>query len=326
MSLAFAFILDPFDKLHFAEDTSFWLMSECARRGHELYAVEASSLKVAGSAPAGRALPVAVDPALGWLPRGDAASMPLGAFDCVFMRKEPPFDISYVYSTYILELAPAGTFVINDPRGIRDANEKLYSLHFPSVIPETLVTSSKRELLGFLEEVGGAMVVKPLGSYGGREVFLCRSGDSNLGAIIDSVTLKGSLHVIAQRFIEEVTTDGDKRILLLDGEPLGAFVRMPAPGDHRANISAGGRAEPAEVTGADRALCDVLKGRLQADGLYFVGIDVIGGLVTEINVTCPAGVYEIDRFSGLNSASPVIDFCELQVAARRAASPTGPEG
>ena len=320
MSLAFAFVLDPLDALYFAEDTSFWLMKECQRRGHKVFAVEDSDLTLVGTTPTGRALPVAMDLAKGWVAQGPLEPRPLESFDCVFMRKEPPFDLSYLYATYILGLIPSGTFVINEPRGLREANEKLYSLNFPSLIPESLVASAKQELLEFLAEVGGAMVVKPLGSYGGQDVFVCRSDDPNLGAILDSVTDKGRLLVLAQRYLSEVVHDGDKRILLLNGEPLGAFLRRPSSGDHRANISAGGVAEPAEMLASDRALCAALKPRLVEDGLYFVGLDVIGGLVTEINVTCPAGVYEIDRFNDVNSAAPVIDFCEVQVATRRAAS------
>jgi glutathione synthase len=323
MSLSIAFILDPFEALDFAEDTSFWLMMECQRRGHQVYAVEASELTVAGTTPMGRALAVGMDADLGWMPRGPDESRPLGSFDCVFMRKEPPFNMSYVYATYILELIPPGTFVINDPRGLRDANEKLYSLNFPSLIPESIVASRNRDLLEFLERVGGTMVVKPLDSYGGYNVFVCRTGDPNLGPVLEGVTAKGSQLVLAQRYLPEVVSEGDKRILLLNGEPLGAFLRRPSPGDHRANISAGGRAEAVEVTASDRELCAAMKDRLVEDGLYFVGLDVIGGLVTEINVTCPAGVYEIDRFNGVNSASPIIDYCEAEVAARRAPSASG---
>lgn len=320
MSLSFAFILDPFDALDFAADTSFHLMAECQGRGHSVFAIEASDLTVEGATPAGRAVRVEMDPERGWVPHGAAEAMPLGDFDCIFMRKEPPVDLSYIYYTYILELAPPSTFVINDPRGLRDANEKLYTLHFPELIPETLVARNKAELVAFMEQVGGAMIIKPLGDYGGHDVFVCRSGDSNLGAILDCVTARGQQLIMAQRYLPEVTTEGDKRILLLDGEPLGAFLRKPSPGDHRANISAGGTAEPAEVTEADRALCAALKGSLADDGLYFVGVDVIGGLITEINVTCPAGVYEIDQFNGVNSASPVIAFCEAMEAACKAAS------
>jgi glutathione synthase len=323
MSLSFSFILDPFEALDFAEDTSFWLMAECQRRGHEVFAIEASDLTVVGTTPTGRALPVKMDTGRGWVPQEQAEARPLESFDCVFMRKEPPFDMAYIYATYILELVPPSTFVINDPKGLRAANEKLYSLNFPSLIPESLVASDKQEFLEFIETVGGTVVVKPLESYGGRDVFVCRSGDPNVGPILDSVTDKGRQLVLAQRYLPEVVSGGDKRILLLSGEPLGAFLRRPSPGDHRANISAGGVAEPAELTSADRALCAVLKPRLVEDGLYFVGIDVIGGLVTEINVTCPAGVYEIDQFNYVNSAAPVIDFCEAQVATRRAASSSG---
>ncbi|MCH6568147.1 MAG: glutathione synthase [Nitrospinae bacterium] len=240
MSLAFAFVLDPFDALEFVGDTSFCLMAECQRRGHAVFAIEAADLAVDEATPTGRASPVEMDPARGWVPKGPATVTPLGDFDCVFMRKEPPFDMSYIYATYVLEFAPAGTFVINDPRGLRNANEKLYSLHFPALIPESLVARTKAELTAFMERVGGSMVIKPLGSYGGQEVFVCRTGDTNLGVILDSVTDKGRNLILAQRYLPEVATEGDKRILVLDGEPIGAFLRRPSPGDHRANISAGG--------------------------------------------------------------------------------------
>ncbi len=241
--------------------------------------------------------------------------MPLDAFDAIFMRKDPPADANYLYATMMLSLADSRrTFVMNSPEGLREANEKLYALNFPAVIPPTLVTYESAGSRLFMEEQGGEMVVKPLDGHGGEGVFVLTRGDRNLNAILETATRFETRPIMAQRYIPEVRK-GDKRLIVLDGEPLGCTLRVPMAAEHRGNIHVGGTCVKAEVTARDREICRVLKPRLQRDGLYFVGLDVIGDFVTEVNVTSPTGVQEIDRLDGVNLEAQVIDFVESRVAA-----------
>jgi len=245
----------------------------------------------------------------------DGAEMSLDAFDAIFMRKDPPADANYLYATMMLSLADSHrTFVMNSPAGLREANEKLYALNFPSVIPPTLVTYEIARLKVFMEEQGGEMVVKPLDGHGGEGVFVLARGDRNINAILETATRFETRPIMAQRYIAEVRK-GDKRLIVLDGEPLGCTLRVPMAAEHRGNIHVGGTCVKAEVTARDREICRVLKPRLQRDGLYFVGLDVIGDFVTEINVTSPTGVQEIDRLDVANLEARVIDFVESRVAA-----------
>jgi glutathione synthase len=232
-------------------------------------------------------------------------------FDAVWMRKDPPFNQDYIYATYILSLIdPGKTKVINDPRGIRESNEKLYTLYFPEWIPSSVVTKDIGQLSKFLTEAGGEIVVKPLDGHGGEGVFYVREGDRNSNVILETITNFGKQYVLAQKFIKEVS-EGDKRIILLNGEPLGAVLRVPKPGgEFRCNFHSGGSPAKSELTGRDLKICKALSRRLRKDGLYFVGIDVIGGYITEINTTSPTGVQEINRLNGVKLEEDVIDFAE----------------
>jgi len=203
--------------------------------------------------------------------------------------------------------------VLNDPRGLVNANEKLYALNFPEVIPESLVTADAARLKAFMDRLGGEMIVKPLDGCGGAGVLHVHRGDRNLNALLEMSTIEGTRLVMAQRYLP-AARQGDKRLIVLDGEPLGAILRVPREDEHRGNIHVGGRVERSPIDDRDRAICRRLAPRLTADGLYFVGLDVIGGLVTEINVTSPTGVQEIDRLDGVNLEASVIDFVERRVA------------
>ncbi len=312
----FAFIMDPMHTVLVDKDTTFVMMLEAQIRGHQNYVVDLKDIYCRGPRPLCRALRCDVRRAVDhYTFLDDGAEMSLDTFDAIFMRKDPPADANYLYATMMLSLADSRrTFVMNTPAGLREANEKLYALNFPSVIPPTLVTYEIARLKVFMEEQGGEMVVKPLDGHGGEGVFVLSRGDRNLNAILETATRFETRPIMAQRYIPEVRK-GDKRLIVLDGEPLGCTLRVPMAAEHRGNIHVGGTCVKAEVTARDREICRVLKPRLQRDGLYFVGLDVIGDFVTEINVTSPTGVQEIDRLDGTNLEAQVIDFVESRVAA-----------
>ncbi|GIW45502.1 MAG: glutathione synthetase [Candidatus Binatia bacterium] len=308
MQRRFLFVMDPLDRILPDRDTTFVFMLEAERRGIEVYTCTVEHLFGRDSCP--YALARRTIPSRGPAPfaRYEERVEPLDFYDAVFMRKDPPFDQTYLFATHLLSLAdPRRTFVINDPRGLRDANEKLYALHFPSVIPPTLVTSDIARIKAFLREQGGQAIIKPLDCCGGSGVFLASLDDRNLNALLELTTADGRRYVMAQRYLPEVR-QGDKRILVLAGEPLGAILRVPQPDDHRGNIHVGGAVLPAELTARDREIVATLKPRLLADGLYFVGLDVIGGYLTEINVTSPTGIQEYNRLNNASLESVVIDF------------------
>ena len=231
-------------------------------------------------------------------------------FDAVFLRKDPPFDLDFFFDTHIASMIDQRrTLVINDPRGLREANEKLYALNFPAVIPDSLVTSSSARLKEFLGELGGEMIVKPLDGCGGSGVFHLHRGDRNINAILESITVNDRRPVMAQRYIPEVRT-GDKRIILIDGKARGAILRVPSAEETRSNLHVGGSAVACEMTPRDHEICDLIGPRLRADGLVFVGIDVIGDYLTEINVTSPTGLQEITQLYGTRLEIEMIDWVE----------------
>jgi glutathione synthase len=234
------------------------------------------------------------------------------------MRKDPPFDDTYLHATQLLELARGRTVLVNDPRGLRDANEKLYALHFPAVTPPTLVTREAARIKAFVREHGGRAVIKPLDGAGGRGVFVLSADDKNTNAIIETSTDEGRRAAMVQRYIPEVR-QGDRRILLLDGEPLGGILRVPADDEARSNIHVGGRVVQHALTARDREICATIAPRLRADGLAFVGIDVIGDYLTEVNVTSPTGIQELDRLDGQDATGRTVAWIESKVAALRSA-------
>jgi glutathione synthase len=247
----------------------------------------------------------------------DESVEPLGAFDAIFMRKDPPFDIPYLHATQLLDLAQQeGAFVLNSPAGLRAANEKLYALNFSAVIPPTLVSQDVQRIKAFLDELGGEMIIKPIDGHGGSGIFYVHRDDRNLNSLLETATREGREAIIAQRYLPEVR-QGDKRLIVLNGAPLGCTLRVPRADEHRGNIHVGGTCIKAEVTPRDREICRELALHLRQEGLYFVGLDIIGEYLTEVNVTSPTGVQEIDALNNVRLEANVIDFAERQVEERR---------
>jgi glutathione synthase len=314
MAYRFAFVMDPLERILPDKDTTFVFMLESLARGHAVYFTEVADLFAHGDAPHARVRRAEVmrpsEPSAPHYRLFEESVVPLTSFDAVFMRKDPPFDMTYFFATHLLGLVdPKRTLVVNDPKGLREANEKLYALHFPSVIPSSMVSSDIRRLKGFLDEMGGEMIVKPLDGAGGAGVFHIHRRDRNLNALLESATLNGTRLTMAQRYVPEVR-QGDKRLIVLDGEPLGGVLRVPSEEEHRGNIHVGGQVVKSPVDDRDREICRQMAPRLRQDGLYFVGLDVIGGFVTEVNVTSPTGVQEIDRLDDTNLEAKVLDFVE----------------
>ncbi len=311
-------IIDPPHLLNPTADTTVAILDEALRRGHQLFICPVQDLWLHGDEPGADVLPVdAVSrterPALG-IPPIPSRSHSLSHFHAVLMRKDPPYDNTYHLATLLLERARGRTLLVNDPRGLREANEKLYIFNFPELITPTIVTNRAARLRAFLDEQGGQMIVKPLDGHGGSGIFHVQKGDRNLNAIIEISTNEGQKWVMAQRYLPEAR-EGDKRILLLDGEPIAALLRVPQSDDSRGNLHVGGTAQQATLTDRDRVICSRIAPRLRRDGLHFVGIDVIGGFLTEVNVTSPTGVQEIDRLEGTRVEATIVSWLE-QVAPR----------
>src|ERR1019366_4862081 len=242
---------------------------------------------------------------------GEPGDGRLADVECVFIRKDPPFDAEYLYITLMLEKLRGRTLVVNDPRGLRDANEKLYTMHFSDYMPRTLVTSDRDRIHRFVAELGTA-VVKPLDGAGGSGVMVVSKTDRNSRSIVDYITRDGMRHAMVQEYLEAVRA-GDKRVLLLDGEVLGGINRVAREDDVRSNIHVGGRVEACEVTAGERAVVAHIAPRLAADGLVFVGLDFIGGKLTAVNVTSPTGIQELSRHVGRDVAERVIGWVERHV-------------
>lgn len=308
------FVMDPVSSVLPDEDTSFALMREAERRGHRVDHCLVRDVALDGGRPRATVRPARTDPdAVPPVALGEAEEVDLADVDAVFVRKDPPFDSEYLWLTLILEHLRGTTLVVNDPRGLREANEKLYACRFPELIPRTLVTSSKARIARFVDEVGGRAVIKPVEGHGGGGVFALIAGDNNLNGLIEAVTRDGTRIAMVQELIPEVT-EGDKRILLLDGEPLGAILRIPQ-GDWRSNIHVGGKVVRSRLSDRDRRIVEAMAPALRADGLWFVGIDVIGGKLTEVNVTSPTGIQQMTRLDGVDYPARVVDWLEGRVAA-----------
>lgn len=316
--MRFAFIMDPIQNVLIDKDTTFVFMLETQARGHEVYYLELPDLFVERAKAMGQARRITLRREYqNHFTFHSETVEPLGAFDAIFMRKDPPFDIPYLHATQLLDLAQQdGAFVLNHPMGLRAANEKLYALHFPAVIPPTVVTQDARRLKAFLEEMGGEMIIKPIDGHGGSGVFYIQRDDRNLNALLEIITSEGRHPIIAQRYLSEVRK-GDKRLIVLNGVPLGGVLRVPRADEHRGNIHVGGTCEKAEITARDHAICRELAPRLRQEGLYFVGLDIIGDYLTEVNVTSPTGIQEINALNNARLESEVIDFVERMVTDRR---------
>ncbi len=314
----FAFIMDPIQDVLIDKDTTFVFMLEAQRRGHELAYIEMGDLFIERTRPMARTRRIELRREAGrhFTFLGQAVE-PLGGFDAVFMRKDPPFDIAYLHATQLLDLAQAeGAVVLNNPGGLRAANEKLFALNFSAVIPPTLVSQDAERLKAFLEELGGEMIIKPVDGHGGAGIFYVQREDRNLNSILETATRQGREPIIAQQYLPAVR-QGDKRLIVLNGEPLGCTLRVPRADEHRGNIHVGGTCVKADVTPRDREICALVGPRLRREGLYFVGLDIIGEYLTEVNVTSPTGVQEIDRLDHVCLEAKVIDFAEQQVEERQ---------
>lgn len=310
-----AVIMDPIETVLVDRDTSFALMLAAQARGHEVLYLAQRQIWHDGRQLRAIARPVTLRRAAppDHASLGNPAEMAVSILDALLVRTDPPFDQAYLQATQLLELAKNDTFIMNDPRGLRDANEKLYTLHFSELMPKTIVTHYAAHIESFVEAVGGRAVIKPLNGAGGRGVMVLDRRDLNFHAIVEISTAEGKLPVMVQEYVPAVR-EGDKRILLLDGEPLGAVLRVPRHDEARSNLHVGGQAEPASLTAEDERIIQCIGPRLRTDGLYFVGIDVIGGKLTEINVTSPTGIQEMSQFTGVDLADNVVSWLERRIA------------
>ncbi|MHB1580855.1 MAG: glutathione synthase [Acidithiobacillus sp.] len=299
-ALKAAILMDPVAGINPAKDTTFAMLLAAQARGHQCWVFTLSDLFLRDGCSWGRLRVIVVrDGVEDYYTLGELEERPLADMNVVLMRKDPPVGLEYLTACYLLE--HAGTWVVNDPISLRNANEKLYALHFPDFLPPLLVSRDLGDLRAFLVE-HGEIVVKPLSARGGEGVFYLHLQDRNVGSILETVTGWGQHYVMAQRYLPAIR-EGDKRILLVDGVPvLGAMLRVPSASDFRGNLVAGAQAVAAELTDRDQEICAAIGPALRAAGLLFVGLDVIGGYVTEINVTSPTGAREIKRFCGVDAA------------------------
>ncbi|WP_448601581.1 glutathione synthase [Thermoleptolyngbya sp.] len=312
-----AFIIDPIHRLDPGHDTSVALMEAAQQLGHEVWITETNRLSVVGGKAYAQLQPVRLEPvelvdgrwvaAAEWFEVGDRQFLPLESMDAVFMRTDPPVDIPYLYATYVLDYVdPAKTRVINAPAGLRAANEKMYALQFAGAIPETIVTADKQVIREFVERQGAA-VMKPLGGKAGEGILFAEPGDRNLNSLIEISTQQFRVPIMVQEYLP-AAKDGDKRVILLDGDPIGAVNRIPTGKEFRGNMAVGGRVAAVEITERDRQICEQLAPILRRDGLIFVGIDIIGGYLTEVNVTSPTGIREIDRLNNVRLGYRVLEW------------------
>ncbi len=316
------FIVDSLDKLALAGDTSYALMLEAATRGHDVWTCQLEHLGLAHDDAIVDAAPTivvdATTPADAFQVEARVARR-LADFDAVLMRKDPPLDVRYLHATWILEHARGKTLLVNDPRGLRELNEHLAVLRFPQLTPPTIVTRSIDRLREFQREQGGAIVVKPVDGYGGLGIFVVRDGDINASSILESsmaIDQPGARWTIAQRFLPEAAK-GDKRIILVDGDAIGAVLRVPAEAEARGNLHVGGRAVKTDIDARDKEIIAKIGPFLKSHGQVFVGLDVIGGMLTEINITSPTGVRQASRLDGTNVAAPILDCFERMARALR---------
>ncbi|MDX9767440.1 MAG: glutathione synthase [Ectothiorhodospiraceae bacterium] len=301
-------VMDPIAGINIKKDSTFAMLLAAQARGWPLFYMEQGDLFLADGRVHASMRPLSVrDDPNGWFTLGEPETLPLASLDTVLMRKDPPLDLEYFYSTYLLELAEReGCLIVNRPQAVRDANEKLFAAWFPDCCPPLLVTRDMARIRAFLNAQGD-IVVKPLDGMGGASVFRLRQNDPNTGVILETSTDHGRRTVMAQRFLPEYV-DGDKRILLIDGEPVPqALARIPAAGESRANLAAGGTGVGVDLTERDRFICAQVGPVLRDKGLLFVGIDVIGDYLTEINVTSPTCIRELDKIYGLDIAGTLMD-------------------
>jgi glutathione synthase len=308
-------VMDPIEEIKPVKDTTLAMLLAAQKRGWELWYAEQRDLWLRDGVAHGRVRPVAVRNDLhDWFTLDTAHSRPLADFQVILMRKDPPFDMEYIYTTYILERAQEqGVLVVNRPQGLRDMNEKVFTAWFPQCCAPTLITRDMADMHAFLQE-HLRIVCKPLYGMGGRSIFVVDRGDKNANVIFETMTEYGTSFAIVQRYIPDIVATGDSRILVIDGEPAPyALARIPQETDHRGNLAAGARGEGRELNDRDRWLVGQIGPTLRQRGMLFVGLDVIGGYVTEINVTSPTGVRELDKQFGTEIAGLLMDAIERRM-------------
>ncbi|MEC9070879.1 MAG: glutathione synthase [Myxococcota bacterium] len=300
------FLMDPIEEIRVDLDSTFALMLEAQGRGHQVLYAQTRDLYGRDGRARAMAHEVHLTPTQGEHAHlQGSADLDLADVDAVWMRKDPPFDMDYIFATYLLDLAAENTLVVNHPEGLRSFNEKAWALQFTDLVPESLVTQSQEQLREFAEDLG-SIVVKPLDGNGGAGVFIVRSDDPNIGVILEMSTDHGATKVLAQRYLPEAR-EGDKRIILVDGKPVGACLRVPTGVDHRGNIHVGARCERAEITSRDHEICRQIGPALKEAGQIFVGIDVIGDWLTEVNVTSPTCIHEINALDEVRIDQMILD-------------------
>ena len=311
MALAVAIQMDPIERVDIGGDSTFALALEAQARGHTLFYYGPRDLTFRDGAVSARAFPLTVRNVKGdHYSLGEAQRLELAKMDAVLMRQDPPFDMAYITATHILERIQPKTLVVNDPFHVRNAPEKLFVTEFKELMPPTLITSDRAEIKSFRDE-HKVIILKPLYGNGGAGVFRVKPDDENLTAMLEMFTTFYREPVIVQRYVPEVRK-GDKRIILVDGEFCGAFNRVPVSGEARSNLHVGGKAEATELTAREKDICKALGPELKKRGLLFTGIDVIGGYLTEINVTSPTGIWEVKRFGGPDVAARIWDAIEAR--------------
>jgi glutathione synthase len=314
MSRRIGIVMDPISKINIKKDTSFAMLLAAQAKGWQLFYMEQADLFLSQGKATAEMQPLTVqqDPNH-WYELGDKKTAELATLDAILMRKDPPFDMEYIYSSYLLEQAENdGVLIVNKPQSLRDANEKLFTAWFPHCCPDTLVSRKAIQIRNF-QQLHGDIILKPLDGMGGASIFRVKQDDPNISVIIETLTEHGSRMIMAQKYIPEII-DGDKRILMINGEPVPyALARIPAKGETRGNLAAGGRAEGRPLSERDHWICQQVGPTLREKGLIFVGLDVIGDYLTEINVTSPTCIRELDAQFDLNIAGDLINHIEQRL-------------
>ena len=311
MGLKVAVQMDPIQSITIKGDSTFAMMLEAQARGHELFYYQTKTLALGGGSLFATGNDVTVRDEVGnHFILGEERRADLGGYDALLMRQDPPFDMGYITATHMLETIHPKTLVVNDPREVRNAPEKLFILKYPQFMPETLITRDPVELAAFRRQHGD-IILKPLYGNGGAGVFRLGEGDQNFSSLLELFTQTFKEPFIAQKYLADVRK-GDKRIILVDGKAVGAINRVPAVNENRSNMHVGGKAEPTVMTRREHEICEAIGADLKARGLIFVGIDVIGDYMTEINVTSPTGIREVKRFGGADIAALIWDAIEAR--------------
>ena len=311
-------VMDPIAGINPAKDSSLAMLVEAQRRGYALWYFEQQDVRLRNGVAQGYARPLRVtDSKTAWFELGPPEELPLAALDLMLMRKDPPFGMEYIYTTYLLERAElAGVLVVNRPQSLRDMNEKVYTAWFPECCAPTLVTRDMAAMAAFAAQ-HGTVVCKPLEGMGGHSIFVVAPGDKNTNVVFETLTNYGQRFAIVQKYLPEIAATGDARVLLIDGEALPfALARIPSPADNRGNLAAGARAVARPLNERDRWLAAQIGPAMRVAGMLFVGIDVIGGFVTEINVTSPTGVRELLKQTGADAVELLMQAIERRLASR----------